>query len=283
MKLFACLIPLIFAAGLMAEDARSIVNSFETQKAAALSAYLESNPDAEDAEAAQIFLIGIYLQLEENDKVIPLLRDRYDSLPKGADANLQEIIGGAIEPLFTLYLKTGQKDNAKALIERAKKDLLDNPQAPQIAEYFDGMLVKLSMPSVGDTMEVAFTSTKGVEIDLSTMKGKVVLIDFWATWCGPCVAEMPHILSTYEAHHEDGFEVVGISLDDDKEALDRFVEQYKMPWPQMFDGKAWENEFVRKYGITGIPATFLLGKDGKIVATGLRGDELKQKVGELLN
>ncbi len=282
MRFIISLFAVTLTSALFAEDARSIVDGFEAKKAEALAAYLEGNPDAEDAEMARMFLIGSYLELEENEKVIPLLRDRYDALPKGAEANLQELIGGAIEPLFQLYVESGQKEEAKALLEEAKVDLAENPQAPQIAQFFDQMLGELQKPSVGETMEVSFTSTQGEEVNLADLKGKVVLVDFWATWCGPCVAKMPSILSTYEQYKADGFEVVGISLDDDRASLDQFIEQNKIPWPQMFDGKAWDNEFAQKFGISGIPATFLIGKDGKIAATNLMGDELNQKVGELL-
>ena len=92
------------------------------------------------------------------------------------------------------------------------------------------------MPGVGDTMAIQFTSTTGEEIDLAAMSDKVVLVDFWATWCGPCVAEMPHVISTYEKYKDAGFAVVGISLDSDQAALDLFVAEYKMDWPQYFDG-----------------------------------------------
>lgn len=265
-----------------AESAKSIFQAHEAQKAEALAAYLEENPEAEDAPAAESMLVGAYMQLDLAEKAAPLLRKRYDSLSKGADANLQELIPGVIEPLFRVYSESGDKDSAREFIELAKKDLGSHPQGPQIMQFFDGMLGQLAMPGVGDPMEIKFTSTDGEEIDLAAMKDKVVLVDFWATWCGPCVAEMPHVISTYEKYKDAGFEVVGISLDSEKPALDAFIAENKMTWPQYFDGEGWGNKIAKEFGITGIPATFLIGKDGKIAATNLRGNALEESVAGLL-
>jgi len=93
---------------------------------------------------------------------------------------------------------------------------------------------------------------------------------------------MPNVISAYEKFHDQGFEIVGISLDQQREALDQFLKTRKMPWPQYFDGKGWENEIARKHGITSIPATFLIGKDGAIAAKDLRGTKLTEKIAELI-
>ncbi len=113
------------------------------------------------------------------------------------------------------------------------------------------------------------------------MQDKVILVDFWATWCGPCVAEMPNVIAAYD-YHDKGFEVVGISLDEDKAAVEKFVSDNKMPWPQYFDGKGWENELAQQFGIKGIPATFLVGKGGKIIASNLRGTDLETAIEKAL-
>ncbi|MEM7602745.1 MAG: TlpA disulfide reductase family protein [Verrucomicrobiota bacterium] len=267
---------------IFAESAKSIFDSFEAQKAEALSAYLEANPEADDVSVAQSMLISAFMQLNEAEKAAPLLRSRYDSLSKGPDANLQELIPGVIEPLFRVYSESGDKDSAREFLEQAKNDLGGHPQAPQIMQFFDGMLGQLAMPGVGDTMDIKFTSTEGSEIDLTAMTDKVILVDFWATWCGPCVAEMPHVISTYEKYKDAGFEVVGISLDSEKAALDAFVTENGMTWPQYFDGEGWGNKIAKEFGITGIPATFLIGKDGKIAASNLRGNALEEAVAGLL-
>jgi peroxiredoxin len=120
--------------------------------------------------------------------------------------------------------------------------------------------------------------TDGKPLSLAAYKGKVILIDFWATWCGPCITELPNLLEAYEKHHAAGFEIIGISLDNDRAKLDTFVKQRKMTWPQHFDGKGWQNELAQKYGVNSIPATYLLDREGKIVGVGLRGKKLEEAV-----
>ncbi|MEI9896464.1 MAG: TlpA disulfide reductase family protein [Chthoniobacter sp.] len=122
------------------------------------------------------------------------------------------------------------------------------------------------------------TDFAGQPLSISGLKGKVVLIDFWATWCGPCVAELPNVSAAYEKYHAKGFEVVGISLDEKKEALAKFIAAKKLPWPQFFDGKGWDNKLGQQYGIRSIPATYLLDKEGKIIAKDLRGEDLAEAV-----
>jgi peroxiredoxin len=118
----------------------------------------------------------------------------------------------------------------------------------------------------------------GKPLSVAAEKGKIVLIDFWATWCGPCVHELPNVLKVYQADHAKGFDIIGVSLDSDKDKLTSFIKDKSMTWPQYFDGKGWENEISTKYGIVSIPATFLIGKDGKIIGKDLRGDALATAV-----
>ena len=126
------------------------------------------------------------------------------------------------------------------------------------------------------------TATDGTVVDLAAYRGKVVLVDFWATWCGPCVNELPHVKAAYEKHHAAGFEIIGVSLDKDGDKLASFTKDNEMPWPQIFDGQGGQNKLAQAYGIRSIPATFLLDRDGRIAAKGLRGDALSEKVAELL-
>jgi len=135
-------------------------------------------------------------------------------------------------------------------------------------------------------IEMKFTAVDGREVDVASMRGKVVLIDFWATWCGPCIAELPNVKKAYAKYHAKGFEIVGISLDQakDKQKLIDFTAKHEMPWPQHFDGKGWENEISTRYAISAIPAMFLLDKTGVVISTNARGqkleDELKRLLGE---
>ena len=122
----------------------------------------------------------------------------------------------------------------------------------------------------------------GKPLSVANYKGKVVLVDFWATWCGPCVGEMPNVIKAYGKYHDKGFEIIGVSLDESKGSLTDFIKKNNMPWPQYFDGKGWQNKLGAKYGINSIPMNYLVGKDGKIIDKELRGDALDEAVGKAL-
>jgi len=122
----------------------------------------------------------------------------------------------------------------------------------------------------------------GNPLSIASCKGKVVLIDFWATWCMPCQFELPNILATYKKYHDQGFEVIGISLDEDRQQLETFLKKQGMNWPQYNDGKFWETKLVLKYGISQLPATYLLDGNGNIIGRDLRGDALEAAVAKAL-
>jgi peroxiredoxin len=126
------------------------------------------------------------------------------------------------------------------------------------------------------------TDVAGKPLSIANDKGRVVLIDFWATWCAPCRAELPNVLATYRKYHDQGFEIIGISLDQDQAKLTSFTKSMFMTWPQYCDGKGWQNKLALKYGIESIPATFLLDGEGKIIGKDLRGEELQAAVARAL-
>jgi thiol-disulfide isomerase/thioredoxin len=113
-------------------------------------------------------------------------------------------------------------------------------------------------------------------------KGKYVLLDFWASWCGPCRAENPNIVALYKDYKDKGFEIVGVSLDDDKDAWLKGIKDDSITWPQMSDLKGWKSEATFKYRVQGIPYTVLLDKEGKVIATNLRGEALRDKIKSLI-
>ncbi len=118
----------------------------------------------------------------------------------------------------------------------------------------------------------------GQPISVSRYRGKVLLVDFWATWCVPCVVSLPDVIDAYGKYHKDGFEVIGISLDERQAAIERFITTKKMPWQQFSDGKGWDSPLVARYGVEAIPATYLLDRQGKIIAANLRGDALDKAI-----
>lgn len=133
-------------------------------------------------------------------------------------------------------------------------------------------------------MEMAFTAVDGREVDVAKLRGRVVLVDFWATWCGPCKAELPNVKRVYDAYHQKGFEVVAISLDrpGDRQKLVDYVKQKDLPWPQFFDGDHPKNRIAEQYGVMAIPSMFLLDQSGRLVTTNARGKVLEQEVSRLL-
>jgi peroxiredoxin len=132
-------------------------------------------------------------------------------------------------------------------------------------------------------MELTMKDLQDKEVRLSQWvgHGQYVLVDFWASWCGPCLREMPNVKACYEKYHEKGFGVVGVSLDQKKDDWEKAVKQIDMRWPQMSDLKGWQCAAAPLYGISSIPASVLLDAEGRIVAVDLRGKRLGAKLREL--
>ena len=190
----------------------------------------------------------------------------------------------------TLYLEV--LDDAPKAIEVFKQIKTDYPDT-EVGKHMDEVLGQVEKMAASKKIQkrmvagAAFPDFDEKDLDgkplsIANYKGHVVLIDFWATWCGPCVAELPNVIKAYEKYHGKGFEIISISLDKDKEKLTSYIKEHKMTWQQYFDGLGWQNKLAVKYGINSIPATFLLGKDGKIIDKDLRGDALDQAVAKSL-
>ncbi len=212
-------------------------------------ALLAKHKDEKTDDVAQIQLMEamLYLQvLDNNAKGVQLIKQLKTDFPGTKPAQNADKILASIK----------KQEEAK----QVQSALAEGSKFPDFAEK----------------------DTEGKPLSIANYKGKVVLLDFWATWCPPCRAELPNVIKTYGTYHSKGFEIIGISLDKDQEKLASFTKEKNMTWAQYFDGLQWENKLAVKYGISSIPATFLLDGQGTIIGKDLRGEDLDQAVAKAL-
>ena len=212
------------------------------------------------------------------------VQEAYAKLMTDAQAKETELIKAnpdSYVSTFVIVSSMGQmeyeqlKERYNLLGEKAKASAQGKAIAAQIA--------KLESTAIGQIApNFTITPPEGESISLYDIKGKVKLIDFWASWCGPCRGENPHVVEIYKEYHPKGLEIFGVSLDNNKEAWVKAIADDGLVWKHGSDLKGWQSAPAQLYSVSGIPHTVLLDENNKIIAKNLRGDELKQKIAELL-
>jgi thiol-disulfide isomerase/thioredoxin len=154
----------------------------------------------------------------------------------------------------------------------------DSESIAKMGRRMQGVVRRMDL--VGNQIELTGVKVDGSEFDIAELKGKVVLVDFWATWCGPCVAEHPNIKKNYEKYHDKGFEVVGISLDRSREPLEKYLDEHEVKWINLYE-EGGTSAAADYYGVMGIPTMMLVDREGKVISITARGPALTKLLGEL--
>jgi thiol-disulfide isomerase/thioredoxin len=248
--------------------------------AAKFEAFRSKYPNTPEALDAAFQLGGMRSGMQQFDQAEKYLLEFIQK----AESSEHEKLAYAHYYLAEAYKASGKYDAAEAEYKLIIRDFSDvNPRLTNVAQMnLDGLQTERKLAIGSEPVAFEVKSLKGERLSPAAFKGKVLLIDFWATWCGPCIQEMPNVKSVYNKYHAKGFEIVGISLDQQREKLDKYIESQGIEWPQYFDGKWWSNEVAVSYGVKSIPTTILVDKKGKIRFKSLRGKQLEAAVEQLL-
>lgn len=190
-------------------------------------------------------------------------------------------MGTSLVALFATNFLNVDNDFA-TLDTLAQRFERENPNSPQ-AKGFIGNIARIRGLMLGGVApDIALNDTTGAAVPLSSLRGKFVLIDFWASWCGPCRMENPNVVRMYNKYKDKGFTIYSVSLDQSRDSWVKAIRNDNLTWTHVSDLRFWQSAAAQQYGVTGIPKTFLLDKEGKIIAKDLRGPALEQKLEEIL-
>ena len=260
---------ILITLSLSAASVESITDKHMGAMLADIKAYILENPEAEDLDSAYQAGIQAAYVTGQNKEVTALLTLQFEGLLAKEDAEEETVIQTGMM-LAQFSQQQGDKESTVMVQEAFAARAKENPGSSyaQVAQALEAMVNKIG---VGDSPELSATTLEGKEISLAEFKGKVVLIDFWATWCPPCIEGLPEIKKAYHAYKDKGFEIIAISLDQSIEPLEEFIAEEDLNWINVFDADQ-KSSLADQFNVTSIPSLYLLDQEGKIVALNPRGE-----------
>lgn len=241
------------------------------EAAAAFTQAAQLKPPNE-AEMYNILGVTLYLQDEKQS-----FDDAVVALQKAIELSNGRVVKAYYNLGFAL-IKSGKEPEGVAALKR----FLELDPAAVEASQARAVVANIKMVDARVAPTFVEKSHTGGELTLEKYRGKIVLLDFWASWCLPCRRDMPEVLKIWKQHGSDRFAIIGINLDSSRPPFEQFMKEEGITWPQFYDGLGWSNKISRLYGVYSIPHTVVIDQDGVIRATGLRGEELAEKIGELI-